>query len=204
MSKLLLYCTKAKPYLNCDYGLYDSESYFPEHFIYLADRKDQCSEVANGKIVAECDFEVEKIKKVNYDFILFTDTLDTEKLINKSCVGYFELVNYLKPNWDKEDDLQNLDTVGYAINIKNLKIFNTPKRLDEVYYKSVYSWGITYEIGYHEIHKAPKNMMYVYNKDGKEKKIIIPVSPQEMCRIANKEQTVLVRKRVLKELYENE
>lgn len=203
--KALLYCTKAKPYLNCDYGLYDSESYFPEHFIYLANKKDECSEVANGKIVAECDFEVEEIKKVNYDFMLFTNTLGIEKLINKSCVGYFELFEYLKPNWDKEDDLQNLDTVGYAIHIKNLNIFDSPKFLE----------GFDDNEG-HTLRKAPQNMCKVLrvkigdydykdlNSKSYEPYILISIKPEWLCKILNGEKTIEVRKKVLKEMLKNE
>lgn len=188
--KLLLYCTKAKPYLNCDYGLYDNESYFPEHFIYLADRKDQCSEVANGKIVAECDFEVDRLSNNNIyeDYLLeHNSELWENDILTKSCLTYNELNNYLSGN-------------GYAIHIKNLHIFDRPRWLDEVYYKSVYSWGITYEIGYHEIHKAPQNMMYVYDKEGKEKNILISIRPEWLCKILNGEKTIEIRKKVLKEM----
>ena len=60
--KLLLYCTKEKPYLNCDFGKDNHEEYSSNWNIYLANKQDECSNIVNGKIVAECDFEVEEIE----------------------------------------------------------------------------------------------------------------------------------------------
>lgn len=178
--KLLLYCTKAKPYL---YYAQESRTLMEidNSFEGYKTTNKNVDDTLNGKIVAECDFEVEEIKNCFY-----ADNINC--FYRDSRLTFTQLKKYLQ------------DNKGYAIHIKNLHIFDEPKNLDEVYYKSVYSWGITYEIGYHRMHRAPKNIRYVYDKEGKEKKIIIPVSPEEMCRIANKEQTALVRKKVLKEM----
>ena len=202
MQKALLYCTKAKnkyDRLVCD------EHYGKSFYLYGAITEN--FESLNGKIVAECDYEVEEIKKVNYDCMIFTNTLDTEELINKSCTDYFELDEYLKPNWDKEDDLQNLDTVGKAIHIKNLNIFDKPRELSDCYKyngETLTNNNGCLGIGtdWKSLTKAPQNMMRVWLYENGEwvMYILIPVSPEEMCRIANKEQTVLVRKRVLKEM----
>ena len=54
--KLLLYCTKKKPYLND----YTKTEYCNEYVLM-----DKNVNALNGKIVAECDFEVEKIKRIN-------------------------------------------------------------------------------------------------------------------------------------------
>lgn len=43
--KLLLYCTKAKPYLNCDFGKDNHEEYSGNWNIYLADKQDECSNI---------------------------------------------------------------------------------------------------------------------------------------------------------------
>lgn len=55
-----------------------------------------------------------------------------------------------------------------------------------------------------KLEKAPKNMQKVIllNKETNkyEYAILISVSPEEMCRITNKEQYVLVRKRALKKM----
>ena len=198
--RLLLYCTKEKPYLyktddtmiekmNGDYHTQLNEAVLTENL--------------NGKIVAECDYDVEEIKKVNYDCILFTNTLGTEDLINKCGIDYFSLKEYLKPNWNKEDDLQNLDIVGYAIHIKNLHIFDKPKELS-VYYNLAQNGNpllakTMQEVGIWEIYDPPVNGPEVEHFVGK---FFIPVSSQEMCRIANGEQTALVRRRVLKEMLE--
>jgi len=196
--KALLYCTKAKPYLksHSEYE-YNEKGAIPETrkrvFTLWQDKCDYY----NGKIVIECDFEVEEIycdttdNGVRKDYHYYLENGDVFYM--ESGMTDFDLLRYLRYKNGGEN-------VGYAIHIKNLHVFDKPRWLDEVYYKSVYSWGITYEIGYHRMYKAPQNMRYVYNKDGKEKKIIIPVSSQEMCRIANREQTVLVRKKVLKEM----
>jgi len=136
--------------------------------------------------------------------MLFTNTLDTEKLMNKCCVDYFKLEEYLKPNWGKEDDLQNLDTVGYVIYINNLEIFNEGKEISNFHRIENVNDTNFYENDYRyiPITNSPRNMMYAY--DNEERKIIIPVSSEEMCRIANGEQTTLVRKIILNEMKKGE
>ena len=187
--KLLLYCTKAKPYL------VDCRDLDIKNKFRLSKNKVCERPVLNGKIVAECDFEVEKIKKVNYDCILFTNTLDTESLIRKSCIDYFSLEKYLKPNWSKEDDLQNLDTVGYAIHIKNLHIFDNPK---ELYDCLIHPKIEPKYYGFEHLRKAPQNMMYVELDDIKY--ILISIRPEWLVKILNKEKTIEIRKKVLKEM----
>lgn len=217
--KLLLYCTKAEPYLikfgnEYGYNQFDTSYCKNEHISPY----EYGSEILNGFIVAECDYDVEEIKKVNYDCILFTNTLDTEKLINKSCIDYFKLEEYLKPNWDKEDDLQNLDTVGYAIHLTNLHIFDKPKRLTQltkmnwqenieacIKRKGFCNFGFSSKgdkwIGCikAQLDKAPQNMMKVIDWNG-ENCILISIKSEWLCKILNEEKTIEVRKRVLKEM----
>jgi len=110
---------------------------------------------------------------------------------------------------------------GYAIHIKNLKIFDEPKELSE-YSKNVehhkcdecleecrkhckYYYAknnITQTINkgciqYSILYKV-NNMMYVF--DLEEKKILIPLHLEELCRILNAEQDIIIRKKVLKEM----
>ena len=197
--KLLLYCTKVKPYLNCDYGLYDSESYFPEHFIYLANKKDECSEIANGKIVAECDFEVEEIGQhrqflgCGYELFFETDTLEDLELQEKACLNTQQLNSYFMSNAD------NGEKVGYAIHIKNLHIFDEPREL----YECLIHPKIEYRYyGCEHLSKAPQNMMYVELDDIKY--ILISIRPEWLCKILNGEQTIIIKKKVLKEMLDND
>ena len=88
--KLLLYCTKQKPYLidlrllNCEFELWDCES--PANL--------------NGKIVAECEYKIEPLERIG-DYIRFAGVEDGEWLNNryyeyKSCLSEEELFNYVK------------------------------------------------------------------------------------------------------------
>ena len=199
--KLLLYCNKARPILR------KLDKYFlGKHTDNYYWKKGQTVPYnVNGKIVAECDFEVEEIKKANYDCILFTNTLDTETLITKSCIDYFKLEEYLKPNWDKEDDLQNLDTVGYAIHIKNLHVFDTPLELNNFLYEDI----TDSHYGVWEVERAPANYtaiatdvkdiggVYCYRGTCGR---FLALSSRELCDILTGKKTIVVRKRISKEM----
>lgn len=196
--KMLIYCVKGKPYLfenvECLKDIC-GKYYTYNHNEGLEDK------TLNGKIVAESDFEVEKIKKLNYDCSIITDTLYTDELMNKSCLSYDELEEYLKPNWDKEDNLKNLDVIGYAIHIKNLHIFDEPREL-----------GYYYTRNDDKLKSAPQNMCYCSEWSFNVEKIkenngcmikdyiLISIRPQWLCKILNGEKTVEIRKKVLKEM----
>ena len=210
--KALLYCTKAKPYLQINRCVLPTE-----YDRYILSKEQYYSafgeplDKLNGKIIAECDFEVDKLTNCGTSFMIMKyDNLQesyryTNKVARGSCLDYTDLRRYL----GTKD--------GYAIHIKNLHIFDEPQRLTrltkinwEENISECFAKKGKCNFGYSErygnwigcikaqIDKAPKNMMRVIDWNG-ETKILISVSPQEMCRIANKEQTVLVRKRVLKE-----
>ena len=178
--KLLLYCTKIRPYLN-DYRLFRNQ-FFTMKAPYNA---------RNGKIVAECDFEVEEIG--SYDYVLGTETLDENNLLERSCLSLKDIIDYLKP---EKCSLNN----GYAIHIKNLNIFDDPKYLSDYYtfygvFNNIKSWK--------SIDKAPQNMMYAYKKDGiwlTDKSVLISIHPEHLCKILNGEKTIEIRKKVLKEM----
>ena len=184
--KLLLYCTKQKPKLmkSCR-GKYGIE----KDFKYITDN----AIVFNGKIVAECDYEVEEIKLSKEDNdTMFTNTLSEEDLLKKSCLEGYELCNYLYDNlWCGQK--------GYAIHIKNLNIFNEARELNNYlkYTKDSILNGGSYLT---PIKNAPQNMMYCYDKNTGKKYILISICPKWLCKICNKEQTILVRKKVLKEM----
>lgn len=190
MSKILLYCTKAKPYLADFEGEYqtysngkDLEELFDKGF-----NPNDIMNILNGKIVAECDFEVEEIINYHNSVTYYTQSLNQQELLNKSCLGICKLDNYLKG--------QN----GYAIHIKNLHIFDEPNELSD-YHISYFDkdLGMMRE---HHIEKAPQNMCKVFNT--KNNYILISIQPQWLCKILNGEKTIEIRKKVLKEMLGNE
>ena len=186
--KLLLYCTKAKPYLTMTTDFVS----FRRFDCY--DRDFGC---LNGKIVAECDFEVEEIEKgygihhTSFDeegyfddfYDYMTKTIDEDILLKRSCLNVVELETY-NPN--------------YVIHIKNLHIFDEPRELSD-YLNNKY-WNSHF--GNDRVSKAPQNMMRVYKlKDIEwEEYILISIQPQWLCKILNGEKTIEVRKKVLKEM----
>ena len=204
--KLLLYCTKGKPlfltYGDCDNG--DYATYFEEYvcdnryYDYEYDYKViEPKDFLNGKIVAECDFEVEKMLLKPGPLSFGIDGLyyvcEKSKLsgkdgtLNEKCqLTNRELVDYLVFD-------------GYAIHIKNLYIFNKPKELSNYRCKK----------SLEKIKVAPQNMMYVhslvdnpYTMTGTdiETDILISISPEWLCKILNGEKTIEVRRKVLKEM----
>ena len=178
--KLLWYCTKAK-----------GKNYYlrklPNGRYCLSRDK---GESLNGKIVAECDFEVEEITHGygKYGEYYQTKTLGLMSLREHSCISSDELSKYLK-----HGDV--ISKVGYAIHIKNLNVFDKPKKISD-FYKSTNE--ITFESPLPLI-KAPQNMCYVFDKDG-NKYVVISVRPEWLAMILNGLKTIEVRKKVLKEM----
>lgn len=178
--KLLLYCTKAKPELyNTDKGFVLTDFGIGEYY------KDNV--LLNGTIVAECDFEVEKIYYSPLFCNYTTWSLGKDELLNKSCLTHNEIKNYL----GTKDVIGNDGYNGYAIYIKNLHIFDEPYELRNAL---IYNFNNQYIV-----EKAPQNMMKVYNRAG-ECHILISIQPQWLCKILNGEKTIEVRKKVLKEM----
>lgn len=190
--KLLLYCCKnnKKKLIKKDQVVFGKRK-----IEYIYDRFLLGNEQAlNGKIVAECDYEVEEIEhyvhyepEVNVGIAVLpefecdaysTETLCHFKLVEKSCLYNDQLDGYLKGK------------NGYAIHIKNLHIFGEPKELSD------YCVLIP-------ITKAPQNMMYVYDENSdnpNEKKVLISIRPEWLCKILNGGKTIEVRRKVLKEM----
>lgn len=187
MSKILLYCTKAKPYL------YRQDD---DCFELLNKLKNEDTSVYkkyyrlnNGKVVAECDFEVEELSIVDDDplgaYWWETETLSKYEVLEKSCLTDDELFDYLGEYNE-----------GYAIHIKKLHIFDKPKELRD--YKGG-SKGNFFKI----IEKAPQNMQMVLNEK-LEDCILISIRSEWLCKILNGEKTIEVRKKVLKEMLGND
>jgi len=182
--KLLLYCTKAKPYLTRN-DLPNEKGEFYKHWQLGGelDKKHLYGDtpILNGKIVAECDFEVEKINVLDCTFRTFN--LVEKEILNKSCLTYHELFEYLKNRYNPR---------GYAIHIKNLHIFDEPRNLD--FYSSNFDY-------FKKVEKAPQNMMRVW-EDQESPRVLISIKPEWLCKILNGEKTIEVRKKVLKEMLE--
>ena len=179
--KLLLYCAKAKPYLyKTEKPMIEKK--FGDYHTQL--NKAVLIENLNGKIVAECDFEVEEIRYVEYadEWGYETNSLNEDDLIDKSCLSSKQLFDYLK----------HCKNGAYAIHIKNLHIFDKPNEL--FFYD-----GKSKEEDFYHLYKTPQNMMYVYDFD-ELKCILISIKPENLCKILNGEQTIIVRKKILKEM----
>ena len=176
--KLLLYCTKAKPYL---YKTPDVMNFVENFFTYSSNKHlEYCT--LNGTIPCECDFEVEEIVCDGYAYLPLNS--NPAELETKRCLTEQELENYFTKKYG---------LVGYAIHIKNLHIFDEPKELSDYYkfdgiYNDINNWKT--------IDKAPQNMMSVYDSE-KNHYILISIQPQWLCKILNGEKTVEVRKKIL-------
>ncbi len=183
--KLLLYCTKSKPFLINDCGKFYLEN---KGYNYYWKKGMVALEHLNGKIVAECDFEVEEI--IN-DAISSALHWYSRELLKKACLNGLDLSDYLNG--------EN----GYVIHIKNLNIFDKPKELNE-FYKIEDVGGMLFT---KPLSNAPQNMMRVSinqweyaTYDPNDINVLISIRPEWLCKILNGGKTIEVRKKVLKEM----
>lgn len=188
--KLLLYCTKAKPYLVYDY--YDNSC----GKCITADKIE--SYHLNGKIVAECNCQkVEEIFLQGGEENLTFGTKSLFSIERKSCLDFEQLESYFG---------YNNDIWGYAIHLSNVKVFDEPRELSDY---DVKEKGLIHCCSYNYIiknmfsscTKAPQNMCNVYDKQGNHY-ILISIQPQHLCKILNGEKTIEVRKKILNSLKE--
>ena len=105
-TKVLLYCTKGKPYL-----------FKESNDEFCLSYKPLVLDTLNGKIIAECEVETEEISLSGYPYyedcsvnLFDTHTLANDELLCESGLSEEELENYLTS--DK----------GYALHITNLEI----------------------------------------------------------------------------------
>lgn len=185
-AKLLLYCTKGKPYLFNRIIKGESDGYYTDIVPYDIEDEYLC-----GKIVAECECEVEEIAisetdvGVGYDYEYYTENLDTLELYKKSCVDKWEFRNYL-------GTAKSGEIVGYALHLSNIKSFEKPVELRKV---------LAYDISENpylmkKLTKAPQNMMWVWYNG--QKYCLISIRPEWLCKILNGEKTIEVRRKILK------
>ena len=121
-----------------------------------------------------------------------TKTLSEAQLLERSCLSQEKLYTYLDRGGAVED-------YGYAIHIKNLHIFDKPR---ELYDCLIHPKIEPRYYGCEHLSKAPQNMMYVELDDIKY--ILISIKPEDLCKILNDDKNIEVRRKVLKEMSENE
>lgn len=200
--KLLLGCKKIKPYLyyNWTTDTYETTNslkdlrgdYGGSRVCSGADRlcayQDNGKILTNDHIMAECDFEVEEIKGYGLDDYYATNG---DWLIIEKGLGDEDINKYLK---GKD---------GYAIHIKNLHIFDVPRNLEDyVTWDWVeYSNGQVYAIPKKPLTKLTR-MTKVMSLKYDSGDYAISLSPEEMCRVLNGKQTIIVRRTILKEMLE--
>ena len=160
LTKMLLYCTKAKPYLY---------QHFDKKFMLLNTKDETCW--YNGKIVGECEFEVEDFSYRRAECIGHTYI----NLLKKSCLTDEEMYDYLQGK------------NGYAIHIKNLIIYDKPENLDSIKINKAPQ-------------NMMRCKVWLRSTTQMEKCVLISIRPQWLCKILNGEKTIEVRKRVLKEM----
>ena len=184
--KLLLYCTKSKPYLYK--GISTGNKYYTINEKSIFTEKDKF----NGKIVGECDYEVHKIIHTDitdddFSYGYYNDGKNV-RICTDSCLTKDEIFDYLYDGY--------VDN-GYAICIKNLNIFDEPKELsDYEQYKYEKRNGCYVFAGSRTLENAPKNMCYVY--DNGYKCVLISIHPELLCKKLNGECTIIVKKTILK------
>lgn len=201
--KLLLYCTKGKPLMEkSDDTCY--EIGMSSRYIIGNDRLEIVKPL-NGKIVAECEIETEKIEcrfeddDFGGDYIYSLEKSEDVDFGIESCLDFDRLNEYLKG--------EN----GYALHISNLKIFDKPLELKDTYTREC-TWNKCSRCEYGKegkincctidipLSKAPQNMMSVWYKG--ERYVLISIQSKWLCKILNGEKTIEVRKQIVKELKE--
>lgn len=170
MTKVLIYCTKGTTWKleKVDCGYYD----------LLKDNTNKC---LNGKVVAECEIECERLILGLLPFTRFD-------ILKESCLSFEQLCEYT-PHLS-----------FHALHISNLKIFDRPMELSEFKTRHYPQFaGMVRNKTHYELKpltNAPQNMMWVWLEDTQY--CLISIRPEWVCKILNGEKTIEVRKKVLK------
>lgn len=195
--KLLFYCTKAKYGFSVGHLRFnkndltldpDTNKYRCDDSCYIMCAKNEYTEnnFLNGKIVAECEIDkVEEIILNGDETELKFGTKSNDCIEEQACLNFDELEQYFGYKNEKW---------GYALYLKNLKVFNTPFPIN-IYLAKVADDPRKSTI----LRKAPRNMCYCYDMF-EEKHILISIRPEHLCKILNGEKTIEIRKKILKEL----
>ena len=176
-----MYVTKAKSILYQINGLYRHE---------LDQNAEITYDILNGKIVAE--FECDKVEEITFngyfhpnDDEYTTNTMNGKELMKSSCLDLNDLINYLEGTLKKRN-------VGYAIHIKNLKMFDKP--ID------YFSDNNIVKQEYRVPKRPSQNMCYCYYKG--EKCVLISYYSEDACNILNGKKTIDIRKQIVNALKE--
>ena len=191
--KTLLYCTKATK--KSDYLIKN----YLDKYVLVNECLTNTKLALNGKIACECEGETEEIKLVEneeQDMFFETNSMKGQTLDKRSCLKEYELDNYL--------NLYNHEIgekCGYVLHLSNVK--ERVMKLSRCYSQSQVD-NLNIEEYFYQIkgiEKAPQNMQWVYilnHEDKLEKRLLISVRPQWLCKILNGEKTIEVRRKVLK------
>ena len=189
--KALLYCTKGKVnlYRPFEYDCFEQDE--TSRFYLASNPLLKEDTLLNGKIV--CEVEIDKVEAIYnfYSFVdnsrfYFTKTLNCKELLEKAQLNLKDMQDYL------------FEDVGYALHLKNLKVFDRSKELSDYLMtsKKNKNW-----IGhkYTRLNKAPQNMCNVYDNQ-ENYYVLISIQPQHLCKILNGEKTIEVRRKIISPL----
>lgn len=116
-----LYCPKGAPFLR----KFDNNKYT---WSYKNKPLEGLSDPLNGKVLVECEFEVQEVASekidvgVGYEPLFYTETLDDlSKTTNMTSYDIRDCLG-CEPNGE---------IVGYAIHFKNIKVLDAPRELEE-------------------------------------------------------------------------
>ena len=210
--KILLYCTKGKPYL---WQERDENNNKLNNFL-TSNIFGKIVNFLNGKIVAECECEkvdyyqmeyhannlvmndisiYDKVESEEWGYDCFNRVISNEysdeeianyPLLKKSCLTFDELGSYVCP----KGGVNNF----YALYLSNVKVLNNPLQFEKNFiYKDYKSNEL--------ITKAPQNMCNVYDRFGNHY-ILISIQPQHLVNILNGKKTIEIRKSILNLLKE--
>ncbi len=187
MEKLLLYCTKEKPFLH---RLNDDDEFELTKELYSYAYYDSCSDYVkdynclNGTIVAECECNL--VEEITSYSGYKTKTLSREELCKQSCLDSKDMYRYF------------VGREGYALYLKNIKVFDRSKELNEYFQPQnccMNSFGHLVD-NYYPVQKAPQNMMVVYDKQG-NRYILLSIRSVPLFKILRGAKTIEVRRKIL-------
>ena len=193
IKKMLLYATKNGPELYSGTALYDGRKVFSliqgnkKQREYALENVNCLNNVQklNGKVIGECEYEIERIEMQGDEINIFYG------IEERSCLTTEQIENYL--GYDN-------DYKGYAIHIKNLIIFDTPRNLSDYFSISI-TGGMLFT---HRLEKAPQNMQRVSisnweygSYSDNDLRILTSIRPEWMYLIAKGDKTIEVRKKII-------
>lgn len=194
-TKCLLYCTKAIKHYSVGHLIFNSDDLtlnpdtnkyvFGDSCYLMASEKSYGKDnFLNGKIVAECEVETEKLRKLSLNerrngFLRYENE---EEILKQSCLNGLQLREYL------------INADGYALHIKNLKTKTLSFDKDCIFKKPH---------GNEVIKRAPQNMQWCFDRMG-NRYALISIRPEWLCKILNGEKTIEIRKKVLKGMCDDE